>query len=223
LKRHGKILFSVPALLILLSVLCYPPQQTFAQTNESGELVTTDNATTQVDKDSNTSSFLSYSNSLFGVSTDYPLGWSAQEIASNQSEPYHHVVSFFYPLESSSDKYQEEVTIQIDKYGDFENLSSYLTDLIDLYTDDSSNFRVITNDTGSILAGRPAYKFEFDDLNRDGVEIRGLEFATMIDNIVYSVSYYAEREKYNNYLPAFQKMLDSFKIFDVGLEPIQSP
>ena len=54
------------------------------------------------------------------------------------------------------------------------------------------------------------------------LEIRALEFATMIDRIVYSISYYAEKDRFNDYLPSVLKMIESFKIWDVGLEPIQS-
>jgi hypothetical protein len=84
------------------------------------------------------------------------------------------------------------------------------------------NFTVIENDTNSLLAGRPAYKFVFDDLDRNNIEIRGLEFGTMIDKVVYSISYYAEKDKYNEYLPLAQRMINSFKITDTGLKPIQS-
>lgn len=158
---------------------------------------------------------------MFGVSTEYPFGWSATDMAINQPEPFHLIAGFFYPLESSSDKYHEEVAIAIDRYGDFDSLNEYLSNFNSLYKEDSSEFRVVENTTNSTLAGRPAYKLVFDDLNKDKVEIRALEYATMIDNIVYSISYYAEKDKYFEYLPLIQRMVNSFKITDVGLEPIQ--
>jgi eukaryotic-like serine/threonine-protein kinase len=212
----------VTILLVSLLSVYDPQQQTFAQINESGGPVTTNNLTTRMNKDGNATGFISYDNPIFGISLEYPLGWSAVDIDFNQSEPYHRVVEFTHPLESSSDKYQENVVVAIDWYGDFGSLNEYLGNLINLYREGSSNFRVITNDTSSVFAGQPAYKFVFDDLDRNNVEIRGLEFGTMIDKIVYSFSYYAEKDKYNDYLPAVQKMIESFKIFDVGLESIQA-
>lgn len=135
----------------------------------------------------------------------------------------HTVADFFYPLENTSDKHHEAVTIAIDRYGNFDSLNEYLSNLIGFYKEDSSEFRVVESNTNSTLAGQPAFKLVFDDLNKNKVEMRTLEYATMINNIVYSISYYAEKDKYFEYMPLIQRMVNSFKITDVGLEPIRQP
>ncbi len=181
----------------------------------------TSNATSQANNTA--SNFLFYHNPVFGVSTEYPFGWSATDVAINQSEPYHTVADFFYPLESTSDKHHEAVAIAIDRYGNFDSLNEYLSNLISSYKELKKEFRVVESNTNSTLAGQPAFKLVFDDLNKNKVEMGALEYATMIDNIVYSISYYAEKDKYFEYLPLIHRMVNSFKITDVGLEPIQQP
>ena len=111
----------------------------------------------------------------------------------------------------------------IDRNGYFDSLNEYLSNSIS-NKEDSTEFKVVENNTNSALAGRPAYKLVFDDLSANGgVKIRALEYGTMIDSVVYYVSYYAERDRCLEYLPLIQRMVNSFKITDVGLEPIQLP
>ena len=79
----------------------------------------------------------------------------------------------------------------------------------------SADFHMIESNTGSSLAGRPAYNLVFTDLSADKVRIKAIKFGTIINGNLYSFSYYADTDKYSHYLPLVQRMIESLKIVNV--------
>jgi hypothetical protein len=93
-------------------------------------------------------------------------------------------------------------------------LNEYLTTTINDYND-TQDFKVIESNTNSsILGGKPAYKLVFTDVDDDNNYYKSMEIGTIIGDKIYFVTYDAEgeEERYSDYLPTVQKMIDSLNI-----------
>jgi hypothetical protein len=73
------------------------------------------------------------------------------------------------------------------------------------------DFKVIESNTNSTLAGKPAYKLVYTDVE-DGINYKSMEIGTIAGDRLYYVKYLVEEEQYPDYLPTVQKMVDSLKI-----------
>jgi hypothetical protein len=82
-------------------------------------------------------------------------------------------------------------------------------------------FKIIEASTDSILLGHPAYKlvFTYALTSRDagGNVIRGedsktMEIGSVIDNKLYRLEFAPDPQYYDYYLPAVQRMIDSFEL-----------
>ena len=71
-----------------------------------------------------------------------------------------------------------------------EKLNEYLATTINDYND-TPDFKVIESNTNSILAGKPAYKLVYTDVE-DGIDYKTLEIGTLMGNKVYFITYDAE-------------------------------
>ena len=91
-------------------------------------------------------------------------------------------------------------------------LGEYANSLITGYKETLTNFNLVESDTNnSILAGRPAYKLVYSDVE-DDTNYKTMEIGTIIGDKVYYIEYISEEEKYSNYLPTIQMMINSFEI-----------
>src|SRR5919112_820354 len=122
------------------------------------------------------------------------------------------IVSFFAPIGNDSETDGPSLYISIDNQSTNlnENLNEYLTTTINDYNA-SEDFEVVESNTNSTLAGYPAYKLVFTDVD-DDINYESIEFGTIIGVKVYFATYEAEEEQYSDYLPTVQKMIDSLKI-----------
>ena len=73
------------------------------------------------------------------------------------------------------------------------------------------------NDTDILnvtLGGNPAYKLDYSYTGKDNNTYKVREIGTIVNGKVYTISYFAPRESYSNYLATVQRMINSFKIIE---------
>jgi serine/threonine-protein kinase len=199
---------------------------------------------------SNNNDFLSYQNRALGVMIQYPSNW--EKIEEDSKEVEHHdknapdqassdeqVVEFISPLEASSDKYKEALSISVHKLhtrniGEFFGLFdkptyqkillhsfvlSHITSLIaklpsfDLIKSESGNDEITLAD-GS-LGHKIVYTYRGQGhigSNNSNTHLKVMEILTVRHDRGYIIRYSSEPLKYYNYLPTIQRMINSFII-----------
>jgi hypothetical protein len=116
--------------------------------------------------------------------------------------------------EPIGDRYSESIHIGIDDLANYTTLSEYLNYTINYYSDDSIDFRVIESNATSDLAGQPAYMLVWTETLEDKTKLKAMEVETKIGNKTYYIEFYAESDKFSNYLLIVQRIINSFKIED---------
>jgi hypothetical protein len=97
-------------------------------------------------------------------------------------------------------------------------LEEYASSLITAYNETFTDFNLIESNTNSTLAGKPAYKLVYTETLEDEEEeeestnLKSMEIGTIIGDRVYFIEYIAEEEKYSDYLPIIQMMINSIEI-----------
>jgi hypothetical protein len=196
----------------------------------------------------NSGNLFSYQNRAFGIVIQYPSSWEKVE-EEGAKEAGHHdsnipsqvtsdrqIVEFKSPLEGSSDKYQEALTISVHNLhpkniGKFFELFdkptsqkislhgfvlSHMTSLItnlpsfDLLESESGHDEVTLAD-GS-LGHKIVYTYTGQGDNGTKIHFKVMEVLTAVHDRGYILSYSSMPDKYNIYLPMVQKMVNSFRI-----------
>lgn len=140
-----------------------------------------------------------YENTNLGISIQYPLDWQVEEDNKNS------IIKFFAPDHNISDTYLSvyvyETPIDL-RLGD---IQSSEVSRQDFKLIKSSN----TTRLGENMARLILYTFTS---GRD--EIKGMMIFTINDGKVYQIKFFARPDKFDNYLPIVQKIIDSFRIVD---------
>jgi len=165
-------------------------------------------------------SFLSYENSIYGLRMKYPSNWLKGVDNNNNNDNGHSndryviVATFFSPLESSYDSYQECVQTVIDNAPNLgSDMQQYMLENIILTRGSCTDFRLLASNTINVmLAGKTAYEILYEHSDTSSGTIRVLETGTVIGGKGYYIQYFAEQEKYPVYLHTVQTMLDSFTL-----------
>jgi hypothetical protein len=160
-----------------------------------------------------TSDILTYQNSSYGIRIQYPANWTKDQGDFDPNDDITDIVEFSSPFVSTSDSEPETLGISIEQFTDENmNLDEYANSLISYYKETLTGFNLVESDTNtSIIAGKPAYKLVYTDVE-DETNYKTLEIGTIIGDKVYYIEYIAEAEKYSGYLPTIQMMIDSFEI-----------
>ena len=158
--------------------------------------------------------FLTYYNSTYGVTIQYPSSWVKDERGDGSDDCHARVVTFTHPsgyaqliifVEYQDDSLYEDYThkeileAELEFYRDYDNPDFY------------DNYKVIESNINSTLAGYSAYKLEYTQKAGD-IEYNSLQIGTEINSDGYFIVADAEAENYSAYFPTIQKMIDSFKM-----------
>lgn len=158
--------------------------------------------------------FLTYYNSTYGVTIQYPSSWVKDERGDGSDDCHARVVTFTHPsgyaqliifVEYQDDSLYEDYThkeileAELEFYRDYDNPDFYV------------NYKVIESNINSTLAGYSAYKLEYTQKAGD-IEYNSLQIGTEINSDGYFIVADAEAENYSAYFPTIQKMIDSFKM-----------
>ena len=160
------------------------------------------------------SNFLTHENLAYGIKVQYPSNWLEKVDNYSSIDPYVVVATFFSPLESSSDRYQECVQIVIDNSSTLaSDLEQYMLENIILTRKSYTDFRLLSSNSINVrLADNPAYVtlYEYSDPKFGIIKVE--ETGTLVQGKGYYIQYFAEPEKYPIYLPTIQTMFDSFAL-----------
>jgi len=162
-----------------------------------------------------TNSMLTYQNSTYGITIQYPANWTKSEQDLDPNDNVTNIVAFNSPLTSRFDNYSETLLISMERLSNQNmTLKEYAASVITNYNKTLTDFNLIESNTNSTLGGgnNPAYGLIYTD-REDGTNYKTLEIGTIIGGRLYYIEYLAEEEKYSDYLPIIiQVMINSLQI-----------
>jgi S1-C subfamily serine protease len=163
----------------------------------------------------NLMNFLTYENSTYGIRIQYPSDWRVDETDDYPDDGVTDIVQFLSPFQGRLDYYQESVFVSTEPLPQQDiALSTYVDQLIDFKNETINGFELIEIDTSSTLGGNnnTAYNMTYYETGEDGTQYRTTEVGTIIGDEVYYITYFAEVDKYSDYLPVVAKMISSFDV-----------
>jgi hypothetical protein len=149
--------------------------------------------------------FIVYQNNTYGVTIEYPAGWSPSPGESNDSS-----VNIVTLSPTNNDYTSATVDLFVDNVNSNKSLNQLVSDIISDDKSNLTNFKLESNLNAS-LAKLPAYKLMYTYIDR-GQNFKELETGTIVGNKIYYIQYYNSPAQFDTNLPVVQKMIDSFKI-----------
>ena len=120
------------------------------------------------------------------------------------------------PLNDTLDVYQKQLEIKISGLTSHYTLKNYTeVKMAELYNPLETSIDQQSNST--IADNSPAHKVVYSISKPGEIPLKKMELWTIKNNKVYDVTYTALPNRYADYLPTIQKMIDSFKIGSVRL------
>jgi YVTN family beta-propeller protein len=163
--------------------------------------------------------FLTFRNTTyFGIEIKYPSYWEISQNPRNLGSMEDEVVRFSTPIESPTDEYQENLSIFV-----YSSENRNLDDIparFESYEGFTINEDTNTTTIGNNLAHKIVISYT-DGI--DGFQIKEMNILVIKNNKVYDITYIAQLEKYEKYLPTIQKMIDSFEILPLDFLTYEIP
>ncbi|MEL6438959.1 MAG: protein kinase [Cyanobacteria bacterium J06621_8] len=146
-----------------------------------------------------------YENSDQGFRINYPNAWLSQ----NRDDFFTSGVVFLSPLENNSDQFKEQVSVLVENVADNTSLAQYTEQsLVEIKRLSDPNIDVaVTANLGRELGRQVTYSGE-----ANGSAVRRMQTWSIKDNQAYIVTYTAQPESYEAFLPTVEKMIESFVI-----------
>ena len=154
---------------------------------------------------------LPYQNPAYGISIRYPFDWHKEEGGLTTAGNMSALSVAFYsppPLKSAFLKVIELNSTQPLN----DTIPQLLTVAITRDMHVTRGFQIIQAGTNGALAGKPAYTLVSTGEIFKNIRYQSLEVGTLSGNSKYTIIYEALSSEYLTYLPAAQKMIDSFRI-----------
>jgi tetratricopeptide (TPR) repeat protein len=177
--------------------------------------------------------FLTYDNATYGITIQYPSNWIV-ETTDYPDDPLTQIVTFFSPLESRIDTFQERLWIAQEQQSfseDFD-LAQYAEQIVSNYNSTLIDFSLDEIDTETARLGNnegPAYRMvytyavEFVDSPGVTVDLKSMEIGTVIGDKLYIVEYDADIARYDQYLPIIEEMIRSMQLISIDTGVLDAP
>lgn len=147
---------------------------------------------------------LQYENSSQGFRVNYPQGWSRQ----NRDDFFATGAVFFSPLKDNSDQFKERVSVLVENLPSDLPLAEYteqsISEIKQLSDPDIGQAQPIT--LGVDEGRQIIYRGE-----ENGNPVQRIQTWSVNGNRAYVITYTAQPESYNDYLPMVEKMIESFE------------
>ncbi|MEH2323751.1 MAG: PsbP-related protein [Nostoc sp.] len=150
--------------------------------------------------------FTLYESTDYGISIQYPKNWEVQNIFNPITGD---VVQFISPKENNSDNFQERVTIRVEKKANF-TLKAY-TDLAKKDILKNTKNAKIIEQSESNLVDNKGYRLVYTGLD-ESLRLKNMDVWSLKNFQAYYISYNAEQDKYDKYLPIVNSMVKSLQI-----------
>ena len=145
-------------------------------------------------------SLLTYKNPNLGGSIQYPSDWELQE-ESNDKLRFIKQEGFVTADLNVENLDESETT-----------LSEYANTRVNELQTQRPEFQLISNEPTTI-SNKPAQKVVYTfEREEDGKTNKVMRIWTINEGKLYTLAYIAESTQYDRYLPAFQRMVDSFRL-----------
>lgn len=160
-----------------------------------------------------------YINSTYGIKMQFPSNWDVQEVGSTLNDPSITIVRFtpsfdihrsFKTDPSDGNTY---VDINLQKNIGNTSLDALMKNNINIIKNDknTSNFRLLSSTTDTILAGRKAYTMVYSS-TYNGLKTITMDSATIFGHGIYYTTFNAEPFSYAEYAQTARKMFESLRL-----------
>ncbi|MGD1838246.1 MAG: hypothetical protein ACPKPY_09360 [Nitrososphaeraceae archaeon] len=171
------------------------------------------------DNEINSQKLSTYENNPYGFEIKYPSNMELIE-ENFLTSSYQQILNLFL-----EEKYKVPI-LSIAVYFPFPNENS-LDDFLPRIIKETSNPKfenvnktiTILKNESSTLGLQPAHKIEYysditikSNNKTQTVETKNLDIWSYIDDIIYEIEYSGSEEKYDEYLPSAEKIIDSFRV-----------
>jgi hypothetical protein len=155
-----------------------------------------------------TTNFLPYVNSTYGIKLQYPSSWDKEENGTKQDTETD-VVTFSPPAINSN----ASLDISIDDISDEKGiaLAQYASSGVSDLKQSLKNFKLVGLSTNSVLAGLPAYKSIYTNVDQNTI-FKDMEIGAIKGDKAYILTYEAGINEYDKYLPIIQELINSFQV-----------
>ncbi|MBE9045729.1 protein kinase [Pleurocapsales cyanobacterium LEGE 10410] len=147
----------------------------------------------------------SYENSSQGFELNYPEVWSKQK----RDDFFTSGTVFLSPLENDSDKFKERVSVLVEDLSGSMSLAQYTAESI------AEIKRLSDPNVGEAqtvkLGDRPGQQVIYEG-EEHGSSIQRMQTWSVEGDRAYIITYTAQPQSYNKYLPIVERMIESFKI-----------
>ena len=142
--------------------------------------------------------FVPYSNPTFGVRTEYPVNWGRLDLSFLQNDS---ADIDFYPLDDASGS--KHVRIQIETMQSAQNMT------LEQYSEVKINSTEgqILESNSTTLADLPAHETVFTNAGLQKIQVW-----TIKDDRIFTITYEADEEDFQNDLVVAERMIESFQI-----------
>lgn len=149
--------------------------------------------------------FSTYKQSNLGITIKYPQSWQRQNIDNIFTKE---LVTFLSP-QSGADNFQEKVTLSVEDYsGSLEQSKEDFTKEIN-----QISAAEIIETSSTTLAFKPAFKIIYTGKDRENnLDLKNLQIWTLKANKAYIITYSAEQEDYDKFIPVVEEMIKTFEI-----------
>ena len=155
-----------------------------------------------------TTNFLTYQNTTYGIKIQYPSNWDKEENGTKQDTETD-IVTFFRPASNSN----ASLDVTIDDISDEKGipLTQYASDSISDLKQSFKDFKLVGSTTNNVLSGLPAYKSIYTYSDEKTI-FKDMEIGTIKGDKAYILTYEAGANDYDNYLPIMQQLINLFQI-----------
>jgi serine/threonine-protein kinase len=146
-----------------------------------------------------------YKNKDYGIEINYPQNWDKQ----TREDFFTSGIIFISPKESEQDSFQEEVSVFSENLASPLSLSEYTQESIKEIKKLSDPH--VSSPHGTTLADWQASTVIYQG-EENGYLVQRMQVWTVINNKAYIITYTAQPEKYDRFLPVVEQMIGSFAI-----------
>jgi eukaryotic-like serine/threonine-protein kinase len=153
--------------------------------------------------------YINYTNSDYQFSLDYPQTWSERQI----DDPITgEVVVFTSPKETDADLFAEKVYLAVEYLSsEPTNLERYSQTVLNRLNQTENGNRELYKDFKTTIDNSPARTVIYSR-QQGSLQLQQMESFTIKNNQVYIAIYTAEKEKFAEFYPTVEKMIDSWEI-----------
>jgi hypothetical protein len=149
-------------------------------------------------------SLVTFEDRGLGLMIKYPSNWERSKIGQDQ-------VTFIAPRESDSPSFPAGLGIKSHNISSADStLESIAKEIIADLEGNTQDFTLLSS-SKSKLNSFDAYEISFSATDDNDAKRTAMQIVVRPDNLVYVITYKADPEKYESYLPVIQSMLDSLK------------